>query len=304
MKISVVTTLYYSAPYMEEFYRRILPCISKISDDYEIIFVNDGSPDNALNIALHLKENDKNIRIIDLSRNFGHHRAIMTGLEFSRGDYIFLLDVDLEEEPELLNVFWEFMQEQKETDVVYGVQTKRKGGLFEKISGALFFDLFNFFSDIQIKKNLILARLMNRQYVDELIKFRERELVFVGIAELTGFRQRALEIKKHSKGKSTYNFGRKLNLAINFIASFSSKPLVYIFYLGIIITFLSFLMISYVIIRKVFFGILEGWTTLIASIWFIGGITIFSVGVLGIYLSKIFIEVKQRPSVIIRNIYE
>lgn len=145
MKLSIVTTLYYSAPYIEEFYKRIKTSIAKLNiTDYEIIFVDDGSPDNSLEVAKSIIAIDQNVSVIDLSRNFGHHKAIMTGLTHAKGDYIFLIDVDLEEEPELLELFWK-ENDNDDVDVVYGIQRKRKGKIFEKISGFQFFIIFNFF---------------------------------------------------------------------------------------------------------------------------------------------------------------
>src|SRR5262249_22005503 len=153
------TTLYYSAPYLEEFYARIKTEAERITHDYEIIFVNDGSPDNALNIAIALYENDDQVRIIDLSRNFGHHKAIMTGLAHARGSLVFLIDSDLEEEPELLGKFYNEIHNSG-ADVVYGVQRTRKGGFFERISGSIFYRIFNWLSIYPIPQNLITVRLM------------------------------------------------------------------------------------------------------------------------------------------------
>src|SRR6185369_8084865 len=126
MKLSIVTTLYYSEPFIKEFYNRITAEAKKITDSYEIIFVNDGSPDPSLAAAIELHKNDTHVKVFDLSRNFGHHKAIMTGLSHAKGDYVFLIDVDLEELPEWLGMFWKDMKNQTEFDVIYGVQDTRK----------------------------------------------------------------------------------------------------------------------------------------------------------------------------------
>src|SRR6266480_3840502 len=157
MTLSIVTTLYNSAPYVEEFYVRVCAATEQITEDYEIILVNDGSPDNSLEIALSIYHKDPRVRVIDLSRNFGHHKAMMTGLIHARGKLVFLLDSDLEEEPELLEQFYQLLKA-KDADVVYGVQEKRKGRLFERVSGTLFFKLFNFLSTYPIPPNLITVR--------------------------------------------------------------------------------------------------------------------------------------------------
>ena len=304
MYLSIVTTLYYSAPYIPEFYQRVSTEAQKLTDDYEIVFVNDGSPDDSLDIAVKLHQEDRRIRVIDLSRNFGHHKAIMTGLSYARGKLIFLLDSDLEEEPELLSLFHEHYQ-LSDVDLVYGVQKVRKGNLFEKVTGNIFYKFFNLISSYPVPANLITARLMSQRYVKALVEHRDQEMFMAGLYAITGFKQVPLVVKKHSKGESTYNFFRKLSIATNSITSFSNKPLIFIFYLGAVISLISAIAVIVLIIRRVFFNVLlSGWLSLIVSIWFLGGLTIFSLGIIGIYIAKIFSETKQRPYTIIRNIYE
>jgi putative glycosyltransferase len=305
MDLSIVTTLYYSAPYLEEFYARICAAAEQITDDYEIVFVNDGSPDDSLDVALSLFERDDRVKVIDLSRNFGHHKAIMTGLAHARGDLVFKIDCDLEEEPELLGEFYADMVKDPSVDVVYGVQQRRKGGPFERISGGLFYELFNLLSHHPVPPNLASARLMSQRYVASLVEHQDREVFLGGIMAITGFKQVPLVVKKHSKGSTTYTLGRKVSLLVNAITSFSNRPLVFIFYLGCAIVFLSSGAALYLIVRRVFFGVyLTGWPSLIVSVWLLGGLTIFCLGVIGIYLSKVFMEVKPRPYTVIRQLYE
>src|SRR5215204_4550156 len=159
MDLSIVTTLYRSAPYLEEFYARARAAAEAITSDFEIIFVNDGSPDNSLDVALSLFEKDERVKVIDL-----------------------------EEEPELLELFYRRLKETG-ADVVYGVQQQRKGGLFERLTGALYFRLFNFLSTYPVPANLITARLMTGRYVAALVSHRERELCLSGLWAITGFEQ-------------------------------------------------------------------------------------------------------------------
>ena len=198
MLISIVTTLYHSAPYLQEFYERSRRAAEKITTDYEILLVNDGSPDNSLERALTIQKQDSRVVVIDLSRNFGHHRAMMTGLSYARGEYIFLLDGDLEEEPEWLLTFYEALRRDS-LDVVYGVQERRKGDLFEQWSGALFYKLFNVFSNTPIPANSVIARLMTRRYVRQLLQHREREVFIPGLWQVTGYRQRPWPVTKTLK---------------------------------------------------------------------------------------------------------
>ena len=304
MHLSIVTTLYMSAPHLQEFHRRISSAAAEITSDFEIIFVNDGSPDDSLARALALLKQDSRIRIIDLSRNFGHHRAIMTGLSYARGEKVFLIDCDLEEPPELLGKFYERMRSSA-VDVVYGQQIARKGGLWERLTGAAFYKIFNLFSTEPVPANLVTVRLMSSRYVRNLVEHRDREIFLAGLWHITGFQQVAFPVVKASKSGSTYNFARKVSILVNAITSFSNRPLVQVFYLGTFILLVSGSAALYLIVDKLFFGtFLFGWPSLIVSIWLMCGLIIFCLGVIGIYLSKIFMEVKDRPYTIVRDIYE
>jgi putative glycosyltransferase len=304
MDLSIVTTLYYSAPYIKTFYTRICDAAEKITKNYEIIFVNDGSPDNSLDIVVSLYERDERVKVIDLSRNFGHHKAIMTGLAHAKGQLVFLIDCDLEEEPELLGIFYDELKN-SDADVIYGVQKTRKGSLFERIMGTLFYALINVLSRYPVPKNPITVRLMTQRYVVSLVEHKDREIFLLGLWVITGFKQVSFAVKKHDKGSTTYDLGRKMANLVSAVTSFSNTPLVFIFYLGCVIIILSSTAAFYLIARKLFFGTyLGGWPSLIVSVWLLGGLTIFCLGIIGIYLSKIFTETKQRPYTVIRQIYE
>ena len=305
MKISIVTTLYYSAPYIYEFYERISKEAKKITDDYEIIFVDDGSPDDSLQKAIELHKKDEKVKVIELSRNFGHHKAIMTGLKYAKGDYVFLIDSDLEEEPELLSKFWQELQEDENIDVVYGVQETRKGGWFERWSGELHYKLINFLGGIKIPNNFLTVRLMKRNYVKNLISFSEKEIVFSILTILTGFHQKEIIVKKLSTSPTTYSLKRKFLLLFKTITVASAKPLWLAFNFGLMITVSSLIYILYLIYKKFAYNIgIDGWTSIMVSISFFGGLIIFFLGVIGIYLAEVFIEVKNRPFTIIRNVYQ
>jgi putative glycosyltransferase len=190
MRLSLVATLYKSAPHLLEFYERMTKCAQQITHDYEMILVNDGSPDSSLDIALKLFEQDSRVKVVDLSRNFGHHKAMMTGLEHVQGEYVFLIDSDLEEPPETLKLFWDELQKDRDLDVVFGVQKKRKGGWFERFSGVLYYKIMNWLGEIKIPKNLLTVRLMSHHYTQSLIRYQEREMEFGVLAELVGFRKK------------------------------------------------------------------------------------------------------------------
>jgi putative glycosyltransferase len=303
MRVSVVTTLYHSAAYLREFHRRLLPCLAEIADDYEILFVNDGSPDDSLAVALELQRADPHVVVIDLSRNFGHHPAMMTGLRHARGEWIFLIDSDLEEEPELLRRF-DQVRRSGDIDVVYGVQDVRRGSLARRFSGWLYYKFLNSLSRDPLPENLLTVRLMSRRYVDALLLHQEVELNIAGLWVRTGFRQVPIAVEKRDKGRSTYNLARKFAMLANGITSFTSQPLVFIFYFGCFILALSTAAAGTLIVRQLFFQeMLAGYPSTIVSIWLLGGLILFCQGVIGIYLSKVVLECKRRPLAVIREIY-
>lgn len=304
MKLSVVATLYRSAPHLREFHERATQAARQlVGDDYEIVLVNDGSPDESLELAVELSRLDRHVMVVDLSRNFGHHKAMVTGLAHSRGEYVFLIDSDLEEEPEWLADFASIM-EAESADVVYGVQEVRKGNWFERWSGELYYTVFNYLTHIDHPRNIVTARLMSRRYVDALLQFREREMVISCLWVIAGFKQSARTVKKHAGSATTYSLAKKIAHATNAITSFSEAPLRMIFYTGLIIFAGALLYAAYLVFHKLVLATpMDGWTSVMVSIWLLGGMIISFVGVIGIYLSKIFTETKQRPSTIVREIH-
>ncbi len=304
MKLSIVTTLYQSAPYIREFCRRSAAAARQLAaDDFEIILVNDGSPDHSLELAVDLADQDTHLTVVDLSRNFGHHKAMMTGLAHARGDLVYLIDSDLEEEPEWLADFHRQLMQQQ-CDVVYGVQQQRKGGMFERWSGQWFYVIFRILTGLTLPANVVTARLMTRRYVDALVRHDEREVFMAGLWQLTGFAQQPHSVNKHSTSSTTYTLRRKIALVVNSVTSFSNAPLISIFYCGVGISMLAATYIGYLVIMWLFFADPpSGWTSVMASIWLLGGMIISFVGVVGIYLSKIFSETKRRPYTIVRQVY-
>jgi putative glycosyltransferase len=304
MKLSIVTTLYQSAPYITEFHERTSATAKQlVGGDYEIVLVNDGSPDSSLDLAIKLTEQDSQVVVVDLSRNFGHHKAMMTGLAHAKGELVFLIDSDLEEEPEWLEAF-ALQMKQERCDVVYGVQERRKGNWFERWSGQWFYRFFKALTGLALPENVVTTRLMARCYVDALLCHHEREVFMAGLWLITGFDQRPQVIKKHNTSKTTYTFRRKMSLLVNSVASFSNAPLVSIFYIGVAISLFALAYIAYLVTHWLFLEKpMSEWTSVMASIWLLGGMVISFIGVVGIYLSKIFSETKQRPYTIVRQIY-
>ena len=302
MKLSIITSLYRSEPYIAEFHRRIRPVAAEITPDYEFIYVNDGSPDGVLGVALRLQEED-HVVVVDLSRNFGHHRALMVGLSYATGDLVFMIDVDLEEEPELLREFYARFLESG-ADSVYGVQSQREGRLFKRMSGALFYRAINILSGENAPSNTLIARLMTRRFVASLLKHEEHEMDIANLLHVTGYRQVPVIVRKHAKPDTTYTFLKRLRLALNSVTSFSRRPLVGVAVTGALILMAALAITAYVLLTYVISGeVPSGYTSLILSLWFLGGLTIFSIGVVALYIAIIFSEVKARPTAIVRDVY-
>lgn len=301
--ISIVSTLYQSESYIKEFYRRSLVAAELIFKNVEFIFVNDGSKDLSSAIVKDICNKDSRVTLIELSRNFGHNKAIMTGLRYAKGEYVWLIDVDLEDQPEWIDDFYKKLLKNN-LDVVYGVQEKRKGRIFEKLTGSLFYNLVLPLLNVKIPKNFTTARLMTRRYCNALIKYQERNAIIIGLQYLVGFDQDFIKVNKKFTGNSTFTFRKKIGLVIDNITSFSSLPLEFAFYLGIFIFLIAIIFKIYLICNWLFFSNpLLGWTSLMASIWIIGGLIIALLGLIGLYISKIFIETKKRPYTIIKEIY-
>jgi putative glycosyltransferase len=304
LALSIVTSMYKSEEFLTEFHARCTAAATALAASaYEIIFVNDGSPDQSLQKAVDLHTRDPHVRVIDLSRNFGHHKALMTGLAHARGELVFLIDSDLEEDPAWLRTFHDVLRASG-ADVVYGVQGRRKGDWLERTAGQLAYGIFNRMLTHQIPANLVTARLMTARYVKALVSHQEREICLSGLWVITGFEQRPLTVQKGSRPNSSYTTRMRLSAFANAITSFSNRPLVYIFQIGMAVMALSVVAGVVLLYRSLYGKIgVPGWASIMVSIWFLGGLIIFCVGVIGMYLAKIFTEIKQRPYTIVRAEY-
>lgn len=302
MKLSIVTTLYRSAAYVAEFHRRASDAARRVTDDYEIVMVDDGSPDNSLQLACALADADPHLRVVELSRNFGHHKAMMTGLDHARGELCFLIDSDLEEDPALLGTFLDQMRS-TDCDVVFGFEETREGGTLKGKGGAIAWQLINWLLSIDVPRNHCTVRLMRREYVDALLLHRESNTVIGGLWVITGFRQIGTAISKKHRKETTYSILLRVASLVNGITSFSTVPLHLMVALGMTVSLVSLAFGIFIILQKLMYNSAAGWASLIVSIWFMGGTIVFCLGVIGIYISKIFIETKNRPYTIVRRVH-
>ncbi len=302
-KVSVVTAVYKSAPYIKEFHARHLSCLTQLGVAFEFIFVNDGSPDDSEAVVKQLMAAHAGITLVSLSRNFGQHAAMSAGLTHASGDYVCALDCDLEEEPENIVGMFELIRANPEIDVVYGVVEQRNAGALRNFLSSAFYSVLNLLSKLDLAPNQAWQRVMTGQYVAELLRYQESTSLYAGLMQLAGFNQQPYRIRKQYKGSSSYSFARRLILAVDSIVSFTSAPLLIISCFGVAVTFVSFACLAVLVAAQLLGRDFQtGWPSVIASIWCVGGLILFSVGVVGIYLARVFDQVKNRPQFIVRKL--
>lgn len=306
MKLSIVATMYRSETFVAEFCARMSATAAKITSEYEIVLVNDGSPDNSALKAQQLCEADPHIVLVDLSRNFGHHSAIIAGFEHAAGDFIYLTDMDLQEQPEWLAEFWEKLQT-GEHDVVFGVQKARTDNALDNFLGRSFWKFLNATSAIHIPENQMTCRLMTRQYLDSLLEVRDRVIYLGALFPWAGYQQAHIELVKAPRpagSQSSYRLIGRIRHAIDSITSFTSTPLAFLFLFGLMIWIGSILFGIYLVLMKLIApdAIASGFTSLMFSIWFLGGLIVLGIGMVGQYVANVFREVKDRPRYIVRSV--
>lgn len=305
-ELSIVSTLYKSAPFLADFLARATLVAQAVSTSHEIILVDDGSPDDSLAIAVQAMRADPRIRVVELSRNFGHHTAILAGLAHSRGERVFLVDSDLEEPPELLLRFAPAM-EKTDAEVVYGYHDQKVGSLMRQFASGLFWRVFNLLSETRTQENICHVRLMRRAYVDALLALPERNLFLGGLYPWPGFRQTPMRVERSiNRAVSTYNMRRRLSLAVRSVIAFSARPLHLVFLMGAAIALVSLLVALATLGLRLLWGeaMLVGYASIMISIWFLGGLTIMSLGIIGLYISQIYVESKGRPRWLVRRVHE
>tara|TARA_B100000795_G_scaffold259047_1_gene233658 strand:+ start:710 stop:1627 length:918 start_codon:yes stop_codon:yes gene_type:complete len=300
--LSILTSTFNSSRHIEFFLNNIKKQADKLNVSYEIIIVDDGSKDNTLEILKEIIPVIKNLKIIELSNNFGQIAAIFCGLKLCSGKEIFITDSDIEENEDNLIRFYEEFKKDNSLDMVYGVVSKKEGyGFLNSLSSQIFNKLIYSLTNNEIPKNQSWTRIISHKLSMELLKFKEIESYPAGVFSLVGFKQKKLDINKKFKGYSSYNLSKKIKLALNICTNFSSLPLVAICVFGLIVSLISFLFILIIFFAKIFIGFSSGWASLIIFIGFIGGVNILSIGIVGIYISKIFTQVKNRPAYIIKD---
>lgn len=302
MEISVVVPVYGCRAALEELHMRLVTTLKKITQCYEIIFVNDACPQNSWEVIEKICLNDKNVKGIELSRNFGQIKATTAGVDYSSGDWVVVLDCDLQDKPEeIINLYNKAMEGY---DVVIARREKRQDSRVKTFVSKIFYKIYSFASEDYYDPALCNFSIMNRNVADYYCKMRELHRGFTIYLKWLGFRHATINVEHNERkeGKSSYTMKKRIQFASELLTSQSDKILRFTVYLGFIITLLSFLAIIILVIRYFTLDIASGWTSLIASQFLMGGIILTSIGVVGIYVGNTFMQVKQRPLYVIRQI--
>ncbi|MCX7122190.1 MAG: glycosyltransferase family 2 protein [Gammaproteobacteria bacterium] len=303
--LSIVVPMMNEEDSLDSFFARILPVLDQLTLTHELIIVNDGSRDATLEKLTAYQKKYKNLIIVDLSRNFGKEAALTAGFSEARGEAVIVLDADLQDPPEL--ILQMVVKWQEGYEVVAVVRKDRSGDHFLHRSNVRFFYKFiNMMSDTQIKPNVRDYRLMCRSAVNAFLSLKERTRFNKGLFAWLGFREYYIYQELHDRvaGSTKWDFKKLLSFAIDGITSFSTTPLRIWTYIGFSTAFLAFLLGLFMIIKTLLFGVITpGWTSTIVVILFFSGLNMLSVGILGEYVGRVFIETKQRPIFIIRKVY-
>ena len=273
------------------------------NDSYEIVFVDDGSSDSTLDEIKEAAENDSSVKYISFSRNFGHQRALKAGLDHASGDCVISMDADMQHPPELIT---ELINKWREGyDVVFTIRKDIDDtGFFKKTTSRFFYKFINSISDVDIPLGAADFRLMDKKVVEEFRNFRENSLFIRGLVSWLGFKQTGIEYtpKNRHSGSTKYTLGKMISFAIHGITSFSVIPLRISIVFGFFISFCSFLYTAYALFTKFYVKtVIPGWTSILISVLFLGGIQLIFLGVIGEYLGKMFIEAKNRPNYVIKD---
>lgn len=300
VELSIVATLYRSAPHLVEFCRRSAEVAARVAPRWELILVDDGSPDESLSLALSLRGEIPQLRVMELARNYGHYRALLVGMRAARGERVFLVDCDLEEPPEILVDFWRELEEQPEIDAVVGVQDRRKGGWVERTTGSLFYRALRFTSGLALPRDTTVARLLRRPYVEALARHRELPWSFDVLSDVVGFRQATIPVSKASRPGTTYDLGRKLTIALPSLLAYSARPFWLIAGVGagvLIATLVCFSGLYAVA------GSMDMWNAAVLfSVWIATGVLLGTLGLIGVLATLILAELRSRP-VIVRRVF-
>ncbi|MEK5024479.1 glycosyltransferase family 2 protein [Paenibacillus sp. FSL M7-1046] len=305
VRYSIIIPMFNEEAVIQETYRRIKKVMGTTGEPYELLFVNDGSTDNCAQMIEEYSYWDESVKLIDLSRNFGHQIAITAGMDYALGDAVVIIDADLQDPPELiLDMITEWKQGY---EVVYAKRIKRRGeSLFKKWTASAFYRVLRYSTDISIPVDTGDFRLIDRKVCDELKRLPEKNRFVRGLVSWVGFRQKAIEYERDERlaGETKYPFKRMLKLSLDGITSFSYKPLKLAGYLGALLSASGFLYLMYVLYLVLFTDeAVKGWASMIGITLTFNGFVLIMLGILGEYVGRIYDESKGRPLYIVQEFY-
>ncbi|MUV36481.1 putative glycosyltransferase [Lentibacillus sp. JNUCC-1] len=301
--ISVVVPVYGCNACLEELTSRLASSVQPICKDYEIILINDASPDGAWKTIKTLNKQNKHIKGINLARNFGQHHAITAGLDVAVGDWVVVMDCDLQDAPEDIPALYEKAQEG--FDVVLGQRESRQDSWMKRLSSRMFYKVYDYFAGTASDHSIANFCILSKEVVHGFRQMREQNRLFPMFIQWLGFETAAIPVhhQPRESGKSSYNIRKRIALAADAIIAQSNKPLRLSIQIGFLISFISFLFGVYLFARYFFLDVpVKGWTSVMVSIYFISGLIFSNFGVLGLYMGKIFNETKGRPIYLVREV--
>ncbi|MCR4923926.1 MAG: glycosyltransferase family 2 protein [Lachnospiraceae bacterium] len=302
MKISVVVPVYGCKKALPELYKRLVKALEKITAEYEIILVNDNCPQNSWEVIENICQKDKHVIGVELSKNFGQMKAILAGLDQITGDWIVVMDCDLQDDPEEIIKMYDKAQEGY--DVVFARRAERKDSFLKVFLSQIFYSIYSYATDGKYDSALCNFSISKRQVIDEYLKMKEQHRAFVMYIKWLGFKQTSIDVEHHERfeGKSSYNLKKRIDMALELLTSQSDKILRLFVKIGFLMSVFAFCMIIGLILYKFVADVSIGWTSIIATILLVGGMIITVLGIIGIYVGNIFIQTKDRPLYVVRQI--
>lgn len=305
IEISVVIPVYGCRACLEELHRRLGSALAAITQSYEIILVNDACPQNSWEDIKQIALKDPRVKGLDLSRNFGQIRAITAGLHHAGGDWVVVMDCDLQDQPE--EIIRLYHKAQEGYDVVFARRAVRKDTFLKKLSSRVFYAIYSYFTAGAFDSTICNFSISRRMVMDGYKRMGDQNRAFTLFIKWMGFKSTAIDIDhdERGSGKSSYTFKKQLHLALEIITTQSNKPLILSIKVGLSVALMSFLYALFIVVRYFTQGIsVSGWASLIVSIYFVGGIILAQLGVLGLYIGYVFDQTKARPLYVVREIVE
>lgn len=300
--ISVVTPVYGCCDCLVELHRRLVAVLEPLVESFEIVMVNDASPDGSWAKIVELSKLDSRVKGVNLSRNFGQHYAISAGLDHTFGRYAVVMDCDLQDQPEEITKLYAKIQEGH--DIVFGRRVDRQDGFFKKLSSKMFWFVYSYLTDTKLNSSTANFSIITRQVVQNLCRFKERNRSYPLFLDWLGFDVDYVDVEHSARyaGETSYSLRKLIHFAVESITSQSNKPLVLSIQFGFSMSFLSFIYAFYLFMRYMLYGVpVSGWTSLMVSIYFLAGLGFSNIGMIGLYLGKVFDETKNRPLYVVKE---